>query len=68
VIRLFTTNRWVTGEVWYDADSVIRMLDRFDITAEEPLRDLNRWVTMVITMFRPQIVALIRSRDARIAG
>ena len=23
LIRLFTTNRWVTDEVWYDADAVI---------------------------------------------
>src|SRR5207248_2568930 len=26
-VRLFTTNRWVTGETWYCADDVIRMLD-----------------------------------------
>ena len=28
-IRLFTTNRWVTGETWYRADDVIKMLDCF---------------------------------------
>lgn len=67
VIRLFTTNRWVTGEVWYDADAVIRLLDRFDITVERPSHDLNRWVAAVIRMFRPQIVDLVRARDLRIA-
>jgi hypothetical protein len=67
VIRLFTTNRWVTGEVWYHAGAVIQMLGRIDMTGEQPSRDLNRWVTAVIRMFRPQIEDLIRVRDASVA-
>jgi uncharacterized protein DUF6969 len=62
-IRLFTTNRWVTGETWYRADDVIRMLDRFAITAAEPADVLNRWIGAVIGLFRPQIAALLRARD-----
>jgi hypothetical protein len=62
-IRLFTTNRWVTGEAWYRADDVIPMLDRFAITAEEPSAVLNRWIGAVIGLFRPQIAALLRARD-----
>ena len=62
-IRLFTTNRWVTGETWYRADDVIRMLDRFAITVEEPSEVLNRWIGAVIGLFRPQIAALLRARD-----
>jgi hypothetical protein len=67
VIRLFTTNRWVTGEVWYDADAVIGLLDRFDVTVATPSSELNRWVTAVIHMFRPQIADLIHARDVAIA-
>jgi hypothetical protein len=67
VIRLFTTNRWVTGEVWYDADSAIRMLDRFAMTKGAPSPELNRWVSAVVRMFRPQIEDLLRARDARLA-
>ena len=37
-IRLFTTNRWVTGETWYRAEDVTRMLDRFVIAEEEHRR------------------------------
>ena len=37
-IRLFTTNRWVTGETWYHADDIIGMLDRFAIFDVEPSR------------------------------
>jgi hypothetical protein len=67
IIRLFTTNRWVTGEAWYDADTVVRMLDRFDMTVDGPSPDLNRWVTAVVQLFHPQIADLIHARDARIA-
>jgi hypothetical protein len=62
-IRLFTTNRWVTGESWYRADDVIQMLDRFAIAATEPSAVLNRWVGAMIQLFRPQIAALLRTRD-----
>ena len=62
-IRLFTTNRWVTGETWYRADDVIRMLDRFAITEVEPSEALNRWVGGMLRLFRPQIAALLRMRD-----
>ncbi|MGD0186367.1 MAG: hypothetical protein ABSC25_14115 [Roseiarcus sp.] len=67
LLRLFTVNRWVTGEAWYDADAVSRMLDRFDMSVEAPSHDLNRWVTAVVRLFRPQIVDLIRARDASVA-
>jgi hypothetical protein len=67
VIRLFTTNRWVTGEAWYDADAVIELLDRFDMTRDEPSPALNRWVSAIVHMFKPQIADLLRARDARIA-
>jgi Domain of unknown function (DUF6969) len=67
LIRLFTTNRWVTGEVWYDADALISLLGRFDIAVETPSRDLNRWVSAIVRMFRPQIADLIRARDATVA-
>jgi hypothetical protein len=62
-IRLFTTNRWVTGETWYRADDVIRMLERFAITEVEPSETLNRWVSAMLRLFRPQIAALLRMRD-----
>ena len=63
LIRLFTTNRWVTDEAWYDADDVIGMVDYFDMTGDTPSPALNRWVTGVTAMFHPQIADLIRLRD-----
>ncbi|MEX0923432.1 MAG: hypothetical protein WDZ84_11710 [Rhodovibrionaceae bacterium] len=63
-IRLFTTNRWVTGEVWYRAEDVCRMLPRFSVDHAQPSWPVNRWITALVTLFRPQIVALLRARDA----
>ena len=62
-IRLFTTNRWVTGETWYPADDVIRMLGQFTVADVAPSEALNRWVGAMIQLFQPQIVALLRARD-----
>jgi hypothetical protein len=65
-IRLFTTNRWVTGETWYRADDVIAMLDRFAIAAADPSAVRDRWLVAIMQLFRPQIAALLRQRDATV--
>ena len=65
-IRLFTTNRWVTGETWFRAEDVIRMLDRFRVECPEPSAELNCWLGAMVRLFRPQIAALLRERDRTI--
>lgn len=67
-VRLFTTNQWVTGEVWYAADDVRAMLDRFAMDLAYPSLPVNIWITAMIRLFRPQIERLISERDARIAA
>jgi hypothetical protein len=67
-IRLFTTNRWVTGETWYRAEDVILMLDRFVIDEAQPSALLNRWIGAIIQLFRPQIAGLLRARDETVMG
>lgn len=64
---LFTTNRWVTAETWYKAADVKRMLPYFHIGHDRPSDLLNRWVTALLTLFRPQIEQLLEDRDAAIA-
>lgn len=65
--HLFTTNRWVTGENWYRAEDVIELIDRFAIDHAFPSWPTNRWITAMLTLFRPQVVDLLRRRDERIA-
>ncbi|MEQ8696486.1 MAG: hypothetical protein RLT05_07995 [Bauldia litoralis] len=65
---LFTTNRWVTGEVWYAAEDVVSMLDRFAIDLARPSWPVNRWITAMLLLFRPQIENLVRARDRQVAA
>lgn len=67
-IRLFTTNRWVTGETWYPAGDVLRMLDCFAIAGAGPSALLDRWLAALIGLFRPQIEGLLRRRDEAVMG
>ena len=65
-ICLFTTNRWVTGETWYDADDVIAMMDHFVIDLARPSHPVNIWITAMLRLFRPRIEGLLRDRDAAV--
>ncbi len=67
-LRLFTTNRWVTGEVWYAAADVCAMLDRFLIDHARPSWPVNRWIGAMIRLYRPQIAAMIAARDGAVAA
>lgn len=68
LVRLFTTNRWVTGEAWRPADAVVAGLDWFDVALARPSWPTNRWITAVVQLFRPQIEALVRARDRIVAA
>ena len=65
-VGLFTTNRWVTGETWYRAHDVCAMLDGFDMKMSKPSWPVNRWLTGMLRLFRPQIENLLMERDERV--
>ncbi len=67
-IKIFTVNRWVTGETWYKAADVIRMLDIFEIDHAYPSWPVNLWVTNMLRLFRPQIEQLLLERDEAVKG
>ena len=67
-IKLFVTNRWVTGEIWYTADDVCRMLDCFSIDHAQPSWPVNLWVSSMVRLFDPQIRALVAARDVAVAA
>lgn len=64
--RLFTTNRWVTGERWLPADRVVAMVDRFAIQLVRPNLVVSHWITAMVHLFRPTIRNLIIDRDRHI--
>jgi hypothetical protein len=65
-VHLFTTNRWVTGETWYAGADVVAMLDRFVVDLARPSWPLNRWITAMFRLFRPQMIELLAARDAQV--
>jgi hypothetical protein len=65
-VRLFTVNRWVTGETWYRAEDVVGMLDRFTVDLARPSWALNRWISAMFRLFRPQMTELLLARDAAV--
>jgi len=67
-IKLFVTNRWVTGEIWYTADDVCRMLDYFLIDHAQPSWPVNMWVSSMVRLFDPQIRDLVAARDVAVAA
>ena len=62
-LRLFTTNRWVTGETWYRADDVCKVIGRYVIDHARPSWPTNRWVSAMVRLFWPQVVLLLKARD-----
>ncbi|HEY3918784.1 MAG TPA: hypothetical protein VGL83_13380 [Stellaceae bacterium] len=65
-LRFFTTNRWVTGETWYPAADVARMLDRFALGEVAPSPLLNRWIAALLGLYKPQLRDLLARRDAAV--
>lgn len=74
-IRLFTVNRWVSKESWFEAEKMPRLAKRFDLSQVENTRpktgdqhpiwqQVDRWVEGVVHLFRPQLGWLYQQRDA----
>lgn len=67
-IGLFTTNRWICAETWYRAEDVCTMIDFFTIDHARPSWPLNRWITSMLKLFKPQITELLLERDETVAA
>lgn len=65
-VELFTTNRWVTGETWYEAADVIQFLDYFNIDHTYPSWPLNLWLSSMVRVYKEAIAKLILARDQTI--
>jgi hypothetical protein len=62
-IKLFTTNRWVTGEDWYRNEDVCKMIDLFQIEHTHPSWVTNKWLSSMLRLFYPQISELVLRRE-----
>ncbi len=66
-VRAFTTNRWVTNELYAPAGQVLRRLQQFAMRVPSDLALVHRWLAAVTVLFRPQIRALLAERDERLS-
>lgn len=66
-VELFTTNRWVTGECWYQAEAVKAMLGRMRISARGRAAPVAAWLEALLAFYAPVIADLIDRRDAAVA-
>lgn len=66
-IRLFTVNRWVTSEIWYEAKHIDKFIKRYAMTLEDSAywQVLDKWVEGMLHLFAPQISWLHQMRDLR---
>lgn len=67
-IRLFTVNRWISSEIWYDAKHAPEFVKRFKMNIEDKpyWTVLDQWVEGILHLFAPQIAWLHEQRDATI--
>jgi hypothetical protein len=66
-IAWFTTNRWVTDEFMYSADTMIGRLDRYNVDQTPEDSTVNRFLTAMVTLYSDELSDLILARDAKLA-
>lgn len=65
-IRLFTTNRWITGETWYRGGDILRMIDYLRFGGDLPSPLLNLWLVALLRLYRDDLADLLEQRDEEI--
>lgn len=66
VVRLFTTNQWVTGEEMADASQILKSVKEFEMTVMGRMAPISRWISALMRLFYPEIEGLVLERDKKI--
>lgn len=62
----FTTNRWVTDEWLYPAQTVVEQLGRFDLRGPHGDPLVNDWLSAMVGLCRDTLAELLTQRDAEL--
>lgn len=62
-VALFTLNHWVTQGLWYSAADMIKAFEAF-VIQEDTYPLTNQWLSALIQLLQPQIIQLLKARDA----
>lgn len=63
----FATNRWVTDEFLYPADTMAAHLRRYNVDATPEDSLVNRFLTAMVALYRSELAALLHRRDEALA-
>lgn len=68
-IRLFSINRWISNEIWYDAKHTLSFIKKFKMKKNDSSywQILDRWIEGMIHLFAPQIQWINKVRDMTIS-
>lgn len=64
----FSVNHWVTDGHWFDADTTLGMIRRFELKGITGHADSCDWLTAFVRLYEPVIARVLRSRDRRLAA
>jgi hypothetical protein len=67
-LRLFTTNHWVTGDTWLEAEALCALVPGLAVHATGRLAPVARWLTGMVALYQDVIADLLRARDRRLRG
>ncbi len=62
-LRIFTTNRWVTDEIWCDHSRQVEELDRFHLEMRGRLAPVAAWINAFVRSYKTEIAELLNQRD-----
>lgn len=62
-VKLFLTNRWVTGETWVDAAAIEPLVHSFVCERTGRLAPVARWITAMVSLYGDDIMRLHHRRD-----
>lgn len=67
-IAWFATNRWVTDEFLYPAQTLIDHLGRYKVDHTPEDDAVNRFLTAMVALYRDEIAELLIERDEKLAA
>lgn len=67
-VNIFSVNPWVTDDHWFDADTTLGMIRRFELKGITGHADSCEWLTAFVRLYEPVIAQELRSRDRRVAA
>lgn len=62
-VSIFSVNHWVADGHWFDADTTLSMLRRFELQDVGEHADSCAWLTAFVRLYEPVIARVLHARD-----